>query len=354
MPLCPQPPPTGPPPHHETRSDGPMDHHANTAERLLDRDGLLTHADAVATGQRELLRTFYRTGALERVAAGVYAAPRGKEPATPQDHAERYRRRVAAAARRMPQRVFTSYSAAALLQLPIVAPWPEDIYILSGGRTGSRRPGVREIANRSAAPVGVVAGIRVTAPEHTLLQLARHASLPAALVATDAALLCRPWKEGEEPTLTVDQLQSEHARLLPYHGSRRAAAVLARATSSADGPLETLSRFVIDELGFAAPELQTRFWLPGLHRYVWVDFYWPELNVAAEADGHGKTSMGVNAAPPHSGSSRRSSARMSCGRRWRSCGDGIGATCGRCGHWSASWRSSASRGCGPRGASSSD
>lgn len=71
--------------------------------------------------------------------------------------------------------------------------------------------------------------------------------------------------------------------------------MLDRATPLADGPLETLSRFVIDELGFAEPQLQTRFWLPGLHRYAWVDFYWPECNIAAEADGQGKYLSGGDA-----------------------------------------------------------
>lgn len=154
---------------------------------------------------------------------------------------------------------------------------------------------MREIAHRFPVPETTVQGIRITAPEHTLIQLARHASLPAALVATDAAIRRRPWVADDPPLLCLDQLHAEHARLLPYHRSRRAAAVLDRATPLADGPLETLSRFVIAELGFAEPQLQTRFWLPGLHRYAWVDFYWPECNPAAEADGQGKYLSGGDA-----------------------------------------------------------
>lgn len=99
-----------------------MDELSKTAQRLLDRDGLLTHADAVATGNRELLRSLYRAGALERIGAGVYSTPERLPAQSPQQEAVRYRQRVVAAAHRMPRRVFTSYSAAALLRLPIVGP----------------------------------------------------------------------------------------------------------------------------------------------------------------------------------------------------------------------------------------
>src|SRR5699024_8430913 len=50
-------------------------------------------------------------------------------------------------------------------------------------------------------------------------------------------------------------------------------------------PYTTLFR---SQLGFAAPMLQQRFWLPGLARNAYVDFYWPDVAVIGEADGHGK------------------------------------------------------------------
>lgn len=265
-----------------------MDQYADVPRLPLDSEGLITHAEAVAGGHRELLRRLHRSGSVERLAPAVYGLPQPSATTSPQDAAERYRRQVVAAARRMPNRVFTSFSAAALLRLPIVGRWPEDVFVLSGGKTGSRRPGVREIAHRLAVPEVRLGGIRITTPEHTVIQLARHASLPAALVAADRAVRQRPWRSQERPLVTMDQLRAEDARLRPYHRSRRVDAVLERATPDADGVLETLSRLVIEQLGFAAPELQVRFWLPGLQRYAWVDFYWPECRVAAEADGHGK------------------------------------------------------------------
>ena len=65
-------------------------------------------------------------------------------------------------------------------------------------------------------------------------------------------------------------------------------AVLSRATSLADGPLESASRLVIEELGFAAPVLQRRLWLPLSGQEVYLDFYWEGERIAGEADGYGK------------------------------------------------------------------
>lgn len=250
-------------------------------------DGLITLTDAAATGCRQHVHRLHHAGLLERVWPGVYAAPDPRARAGPRQEAARYLQRVRAAAHQMPGQVFTSYSAAALLGLPIVAGWPREVYVLAGGPNGSRRPGVRYIGHRQEIPETRVEGIRITSPAHTVLQLARHASLAAALVAADRALRDLPY-QVEEPLLTPEQLAAEHRRLMPYRGSVRAWAVLERATTLADGALESISRLTIEELGFAAPELQHRIWLPGLDEHVWVDFYWPEHDIAMEADGHGK------------------------------------------------------------------
>ncbi len=127
----------------------------------------------------------------------------------------------------------------------------------------------------------------VTSVEFTLLQLARHAPLVAALTATDAALRVPRFGDAA-PLTTLQRLRAEHERLKPYPRSRRADAVLDRATPLADTPLESGSRLLIEELGFATPELQHELWLPELGRRAFLDFYWPEVGVGAEADGRGK------------------------------------------------------------------
>ena len=250
-------------------------------------DGLIMASDASAVGRRYRVHRLHHAGVLTRIWPGVYAVTETPEPSGPRGDAARYLRRVRAAAHQMPGRVFTSYSAAALLGLPIVGRWPREVYVLAGGLNGSRRGDVRYVGHRLDAPEACVDGIRVTGPAYTVIQVARSATLAAGLVAADAALRHPPYAE-RPPLLTPEALSGEHERLLPYRGQTRATAVLRRATPFADGALESISRLVIEELGFAAPELQHRFWLPGLGEYVWVDFYWPELDIAMEADGHGK------------------------------------------------------------------
>lgn len=97
-----------------------------------------------------------------------------------------------------------------------------------------------------------------------------------------------PRAEAAHALVTPGQLIAEFERLRPFHGSRRVSPVLDRVTTWAETPLETLSRLVIEQLGFAPPVLQQHFWLPGLGCDAYVDFYWPDVSVVGEADGHGK------------------------------------------------------------------
>lgn len=264
-----------------------MDDESSIADLPMRPGGLILAEDAQAVGRGHRLRALHRSGVVTRVWPGVYGVRDERGRAGPAVDEARYRQRVRAAAARMPDRVFTSYSAAVLLGLPIVGPWPRDVFVLADGAHGSRRAGVRYVGHRLEIPQTTLDGVRVTATAHTVIQLARRASLVCGLVAADGALRRPPYAE-RAASLVPEQLWAEHQRLGPYPGRLKVLAVLQRATPLADGPLESISRLVIEELGFAAPELQHRFWLPGLGEHVWVDFYWPEVGVAMEADGHGK------------------------------------------------------------------
>jgi len=256
-----------------------------TASLPTDANGLVSHADAVSLGRAAELLRQQRTGEVRRIGRGVYTRAQLEHGA--RGAAQRYRERVLAAGRRMRDPVFTSYSAAALHRLPLVGRWPEEIYVMSDGPHGRRRGDVVSVARR--APLGAVrvAGQRATPPAFTLVQLARHAQLVQALVAADAAAMV-PRSEGRRALITPEQLVAEYERLRPFHGSRRVRPVLDRVTTLAETPLETLSRLVIEQLGFAMPVLQQHFWLPALGRDAYVDFYWPDVGVIGEADGHGK------------------------------------------------------------------
>ena len=255
-----------------------------------DQHGFILARDARALGREAAFYEAIRTGELERIRHGVYA-PR-ERPSPDESSAERDARRylalVRASAYALEHPVYTSYSAAALMGLPIVGSWPDSVYVMSRDRQGSRRRGVIAVARTHEPEEMRVGDLVATSVEFTLVQLCRHASLGAALVATDAALLVRRGREAPPPRTTLARLAAEHDRLLPYPGSRRTDAVLRRAVTAAETPLETVSRLVIEELGFAAPRLQHELWLPELGRRAYLDFHWPSVGVAGEADGHGK------------------------------------------------------------------
>lgn len=262
-------------------------HHDSSVSSTANRHGLLLARSMREAGRSSGLYAAARAGDVQLVRTGAYRipdAPDDTRSRSAQD-AARYRLLTLAAAAKLTAPVFTGYSAIALAGLPILGPWPAVVYLLSGGDHGRRRPGVVHVAHRLPVALTLTDGILVTNLEYSLIQLCKQASLAAALVAMDAALR-GPRVGAGVPMTDIDCVRAEHERLLPYHGSRRAEAVLTRATALSDGPLETGSRLVIEEAGFPDPELQHELALPDGRR--WLDFYWPDYDIAAEADGDGK------------------------------------------------------------------
>jgi hypothetical protein len=248
--------------------------------------GYFLWRDAVAVGLAEALRAAIRKGELVRVRSGVY------RPSKPGDArrfgSQRHLELVRAAALSLKNPVFTAYSAAAVHGLPLITHWPTSVFIGSATAHGGRRPGVVHVGRLGAHDPVLVDGVLVTSIELTLIQLARLAPLRDALAATDAALRS-PHRRGEPPAMTtIDRLRAAHEERRPYRGCRRTDAVLARATDLSDSPLETDSRLLFEHHGYAPPQLQHRVVLPELGTFARLDFYWPQADAAAEADGRGK------------------------------------------------------------------
>jgi hypothetical protein len=266
----------------------------------LDQHGFVRSAGVRAMGMDGELRAAVARGELEPARRGVYraaAVPDESNFLTAVESARlAYLSTVRSVAATFEAPIFTSYSAAALLGLPIIGAWPADVYVMSRTEHGRRRSGVVEVARTRPYDITAVGLLLVTSIEFTLLQLARHAPLVAALTATDAALHVPRFGDGR-PMTTIGRLRWEHERLKPYPRSRRADAVLDRATPLAETPIESGSRLLIEELGFASPELQHELWLPETGRQAFLDFYWPDIRAGAEADGRGKY-LGGNARPP--------------------------------------------------------
>lgn len=226
------------------------------------------------------------SGRLERLWPGVYRRPLGRGNSA-ERAAEAYRARVLAAARRLRRPVFTSYSAVALLGLPIIGAWPEEVFILSGSATGSRNGRLVRVGARGDPPLIGNGDLRMTSVAYTLIQLARHARLGAAVVAADAALCDLPYGTPSNPLTTRTELVAMHRRLLPYPRSNRVRAMLDRVTHLSASALESVSRLAMEECGLATPQLQMRLHLGPPLGEAFLDFGW-EQDIGGESDGDSK------------------------------------------------------------------
>ena len=226
---------------------------------------VIPSARARAAGLSAALLTARDSGVLVAVRRGVYVASAGRDELSP---IVRHREMAFAVAQQRPGVVFAGITAAVLTGMPIVGGVPSDVVVLATGSSG--RMG--------------------------------------------------------RPSTTIDRLRAAFDARLPFPGSRRVAAVLVRASSCAETPLETLSRLRIEELGFPPPELQLRVDRPLGRGPAFLDFAWPEHGVWGEADGGGKylgngTVVGARRSPAeivHDEKERendvRSVTKWACGR----------------------------------------
>lgn len=245
---------------------------------------VIPSARARAAGVSATLLTARDAGRLVAVRRGIYVLSARHEELSP---VARHREMAFAVAHQRPGVVFAGFTAAVLSGMPIVGGVPRDVVVLAAGRSGRRRNGVVEIVRRTDAPILTGDGIAVTPVVDTLIEVARTRPLLTALTMTDAALWIARLGTGQ-PAATIDELRAAFDARLPFPGSRSVAAVLDRASSRAETPLETLSRVRIEEPGFPRPELQLLVNRPRGHGPAFLDFAWPDHGVWGEADGAGK------------------------------------------------------------------
>lgn len=171
-------------------------------------------------------------------------------------------------------------SAAVMLGIPVIGPWPKRVHLIEPTAKGGRgsavvwRHGVRE------GPGLVRLGdIVMTSPARTAVDLARTRSFASGLAAADFVLASRLG--------TREELATELAKTRRSAGHQRARLVLGHADSRAESVGESLSRAQMIELGLPLPELQRAFYdddgFVGRP-----DFWWPELKLVGEFDGHVK------------------------------------------------------------------
>lgn len=139
---------------------------------------------------------------------------------------------------------------------------------------------VRVHAGGDDREVHRVDGILLTSPVDTAVDLARFRHPAIGLMAADAALRLLG---ADDPGILI----SCNERRASSRGRAHARWALARATRHAASALESISRAVIEWLGFPEPELQRMFVTPDgevLH----TDMYWQHVDLAGEADGRVK------------------------------------------------------------------
>jgi len=181
--------------------------------------------------------------------------------------------------------VVSHWSAAAIHNLPSIAPWPDEVHIIVSPRSGAGRRGpvVRHAIPLDETDVVEIGGMLVTSVARTVLDLACTASFMSAVVVADAALnVDRFGRRARQ--VTRDGLEAVWERARPLKAHSRSRAVFAFAETRSDTPLESVSRVTMRVIGCPRPELQ----VPHYDSDGFIgesDFAWREHGVVGEADG---------------------------------------------------------------------
>jgi len=242
------------------------------------------------TGTERSLARRKKSGDLVRVRQGVYIAAASWASLTADS---RFRAEVFAAAEVVrPGTQFAGDSAAALLRIPTLGPWPTRVEVLGHRATGGRSSsGV----HRRAAPDDPhpleVNGVAVTSLARTAVDLGAASSFLRAVCMIDDTL--REPRKGEFrhthgiANSSKAELLDIVASLAPFPGMVKTARAIGFANGASGSIGESLSRGQMHVLGLPAPLLQVPFYdADGLIGYV--DFYWPELGLIGEFDGRVK------------------------------------------------------------------
>lgn len=211
---------------------------------------------------------------LSRERRGVYA----RAASLDQDATARYLRRVRASHLTLTGgHVYSHESAVALLGLPMLGGWPEQVHLIDERRTGGRSQldVVRHCTGLEHVDPILVGDLLVTSPARTAFDIALGRSFEQAVVVADAVL--RLYAGAEEELRTLAEA----------YGRRRGWQKLRRVLGFMDGRSgsagESLSRCRIHTLGFVRPELQVPVTTDGLTEYG--DFGWEEVRGLGEFDG---------------------------------------------------------------------
>ncbi|MCL2516107.1 MAG: endonuclease domain-containing protein [Microbacteriaceae bacterium] len=235
-------------------------------------------------------------GALERMRRGIYREPLpalGTLTDPGERRAEQHRRFLEEAAavgmtRRGPI-VFAGETAAGIHGFPILGGPPSRVEILEP--LGSKRRNAPRMTIHADAfrdeDVQPWGEFFVTAPARTLADLAKWASRAKSISALDFAF--NGGRARPEQRSTPPEVEAALEASAAHHRRAAAQAALAFASPLAGSVGESVSRVIVDAFGFPAPRLQVRHPAPpGLGKWFFTDFEWPEFHLVGEFDGRVK------------------------------------------------------------------
>ncbi len=240
------------------------------------------------------LRRAHERGTLHRLARGAYIDAAQWEALSPD---ERYRARVRAATILAGEdRQLSHDSAAALLHLPTIGPWPNAIHVTSHVRKGGvSRAGIQWHGIGMDAAAIDLDGVPVTSLARTVVDMACTTTMVRAVAMADDAL--RPPRPGDPRwgwglvVPTRDELEAQIDARAPLRGSRRGAATIRFADGKSGSPSESVFRVQFHALGYPPPVLQHRvFDSAGFVGDL--DFWFPQFGLGVEIDGLAKYSDG--------------------------------------------------------------
>lgn len=236
---------------------------------------LLVMADrAGAPGARALSR-LVEAGSHLRLRPGVYVEVAVWRRLYSEDRLQL--RMVALALTSRSRPVFSHWSAAVLLGLPVARRAAERVDVIVDGSRNRSTVGVRShLHDLDASEVIEIEGMLCTSLLRTIVDVAADAGFEEAVVLTDAAFT----RAGDDARPAAEEALEVSGR---RRGLAKAANVLAFADGRSGSPGESISRVRIDRLGFIRPELQVPIEVDG-HVYE-DDFDWEEVLGAGEFDG---------------------------------------------------------------------
>ncbi|MGM0386688.1 MAG: hypothetical protein ACQERF_12020 [Actinomycetota bacterium] len=238
---------------------------------------LITWSQAcVRAGSAEAARHEIRAGSFTRLRRGSYLIGSDSEP----DPSTRHRLLIAATVPHLgSDPVIAVHSAALLHGIPLVVHVPDTVQIAEQRRSGGRSTGgVTRHSTVGPVPTTTSGGFTVTTAARTTVDLARCCGMQQGVVAADHVL-----RTGLATRREMDAIVEELGRA---HGIKAARAAVGFADARSESPGESISRLLIHELGFEAPELQVEVIVKG-RRYR-SDFGWEDGALLGEFDGRAK------------------------------------------------------------------